>query len=398
VKGLIAHAVLAVGGLVLAYVVWTDDGRGDGRAQVTVWDCDADAVSRVRLDGARHEVTLERRGKGSEAHWWVVHTSRPEKGEPTTKQFTASEQVSKYMEGLAPLRASREVGQLDDETLEQVGLHEPKDRLTVTCGGKDRTFLAGENAFGSGDRYLRDARGGTVYLADSALVRDLESAQARLMQRKLHTFEWNRIQHLHVDGYGEQKTLLQRNRHDPTQAEWVDAREPDRRNELYGNWLNRLRRLSVVEYLDPDQEPGGEGVDVQPVATLQFRDKKDDVVDELQLVRTVADDAVEYHARTGATRSWVRLPRSLAREIAQDVRPVLGLEPVDEPEPVIKPAPEAPAAAAEPGAADEAGDGAEAPDEAGDGAEAADEAGDGAEARTGPAGAAGAGAPEPAAP
>jgi hypothetical protein len=339
VKSLLVHAVLALGGLGLAYAVWTDDDRGRTRAQVTVWDCDADAVTKVRLEGERYHATLERKGQGAEAYWWVSHASRTQDAEATAREFTASDTVDKYLDTLAPLRASREVGQLDDETLEQVGLHEPKDRLTISCGGKDRTFLVGENAFGSGDRYLRDERGGAVYLTDAALVRDLESAQARLMQRKLHTFEWNTIAKIGAGGYGRDKTLLHRNRHDPSQAEWVDEAEPDRRNELYGNWLNRLRRMSVLEYLNPDEEPGGDGADAQAVATLRFLDKRDKVVDELVLLRTVADDAVEYYARTKATRSWVKLPRSLAKEVAQDVRPVMGLEAVDEPEPINPPEP-----------------------------------------------------------
>jgi hypothetical protein len=363
VKGLIAHAVLAAAGLLWAYAVWTDDGPGDTRAQVTVWDCGADAVARVRLDGERHDVTLERRGKGADAYWWVTHTSKPEKGEPTTTQFTTSEQGPKYVESIAPLRATREVGQLDKDTLAEVGLDAPKDKLTIVCGGKERTFMAGNNAYGSGDRYVRDARGGAVYLLEASLVRDLESAQARLMQRKLHTFEWNKVQHLDLEAYGERKTLLQRNRHDPAQSEWVDAAEPDRRNELYGNWLSRLRRLSVMEY-GTGERPGGEGLDVQPVASLRFRDGKDKELDRLEIVRVVSDDAVEYHAQSGATRSWVRMPRSLAREVAQDVRPVLGLEPVEEPEikkPEPPPVPERAEGAATEGAA-EGADGQTAPE------------------------------------
>lgn len=340
-KSLIAHAVLAVGGLGLAYAVWTDDGRGDTRAQVTVWDCDADHVTRVHLDGERYEVTLERRGEGEDATWWVSHASHSQE-DADANEFTAAERVSDYLEGLGPLRASREVGQLDDETLAEVGLQDAADRLVISCGGKDRTFLMGENAFGSGDRYMRDERGGAVYLADASLVRDLESAQARLMQRKLHTFEWKAVAQLEVEGSGAKKTLLHRNRHDPSQAQWVDAEAPDRRNELYGNWLNRLRRLNVVSYLGPDDEPGGDGVDVQPVGVARFFDKRERTLEELRLVRTVTDDAVEYYARTGATRSWVQLPRSLARQVAHDVRPVLGLEAVDEPEPVASPEPEAP--------------------------------------------------------
>lgn len=337
-KGLIVQAVLAVGGLLAAYFVWTDDTSG-GRAedQVVVWDCDADEVSAVRLESERAEVTLERRGEGDDAHWWVVYVDRPEKGEPTTTQFTGAERVEEYLEGLVPLRATRQVGELDDEALEAVGLAGPKDKLIVTCGGKKRAFVAGENAFGSGDRYLRDARGGSIYLVDANVVRDLLSARARLMQRQLHTFDWTDVARLKVEGSGEEKTLLQRNRHDRRKAEWVDAAEPDRRNELFGNWWDRVRRMTVSEYLGPEEEPG-EGMDVQPVATLTFEDGEGQVLDQWKLVRAVSPEKVQYFARTQATRSWVEVPASVAKQVAREVRPVLGLEAVDEPEPV-RPAP-----------------------------------------------------------
>ncbi|MFW6088032.1 MAG: DUF4340 domain-containing protein, partial [Myxococcota bacterium] len=337
--GLIVQAVLAVGGLLAAYFVWTDDTSGGGaEGQVMIWDCDADEVSTVRLQSKRAKVTLERRGEGDDAHWWVVYVDRPEEGEPTTTQFTGAERVEDYLEDLAPLRATRQVGELDEESLEAVGLARPEDELVVTCGGNERTFVAGENAFGSGDRYLRDARGGAIYLVDANVVRDLLSARARLMQRQLHTFDWTDVARLKVEGSGEEKVLLQRNRHDRRKAEWVDAAEPDRRNELYDNWFDRLRRLSVSEYLDPNEDPG-EGMDVQPVATLTFEGGEGEELDRWKLVRAVAPDDVQYFARSRATRSWVEMPPSVAKQVSREVRPVLGLEAVDEPEPARPAAP-----------------------------------------------------------
>ncbi|MFW6050868.1 MAG: DUF4340 domain-containing protein [Myxococcota bacterium] len=343
-KGLLLHAVLALGGLLLAYLVWTeDDPAGRAREEVTVWGCDADQVTAVRLESERARVELERRGKGDDAHWWVVHESRPENREPVTKRFAGGEKVDDYLSLIAPLRAVRELGELEGDVLAEVGLAEGGDELEIACGGKRRTFVAGENAFGSGDRYVRDARGGPVYLLDANVVRDLQSAQVRLMQRKLHTFAWSDVARLTVEGQGAERTLLQRNRHDMRQAEWVDAAQPDRRNELYGNWLSRVRRLSVSEYLAPDASPGAEGAEVQPVATLRFEDGDGKPVGRWELVRAVRPSEVRYLARSDATHAWVELPTSLAKQVAHDVRPVLGLEPEEEPEPAAPPAPEEPA-------------------------------------------------------
>lgn len=348
-KGLIAHAILAVGGLGLAYSVWTG-GQGPKRAQdqVTVWDCDAGNVSKVHLLDEHNEVTLQEHGKGEDAYWEITQIYKPAKGQgaPKTYHFTASAQVHTYLKKLAPLLASRDLGELDKKTLKEVGLRKPKTKLSITCSGKTRTFVAGEDAFGSGQRYLRDARGGSVYLMDASVVRELGSPQVQLMQRSLKNFQWADVAHLKIEGYGKKLTLLQRNRDNPRTAEWVDASKPDKRNEMYGNWLNRLRGLTANRYLQPGEKPGGDGATLEPIATLTFQNGDGKVVDQWKLDRTESPTEVGYYARSRATRAWVELPTSLAKDVAHDVRPVLGLDPVDEPEPVA-PAASTPASPAQ---------------------------------------------------
>lgn len=352
-KALIAHAILAVGGLGLAYSVWTT-GQGPQRAQdqVTIWDCDAGNVSKVHLADEHNDVTLQEHGKGSDAYWQVTQTTKLPNDEatknetPKTYRFTGSAQVHTYLKKLAPLQASRDLGELAKKTIKEVGLNEPKTKLSITCGGHTRTFVAGEDAFGSGQRYLRDARGGSVYLVDSSAVRELSAPQVQLMQRSLENFQWADIAHLKIEGYGKSRTLLQRNRDNPRDAEWVDATKPDKRNELYDNWLNRVRGLMANRYLQPGEKPGGKGATLEPIAKLTFDNGDGKVVDQWEFDRTESPTEVSYYARSKATRAWVELPTSLAREVAHDVRPVLGLDAVDEPEPVAPAATSTPASTA----------------------------------------------------
>lgn len=331
------HAVLAVGGLVVAYLVWTDDGESAREEEVTVVDCDAARLSQVSFQGPDRLVTLERRTvEGAPPMWWITSSRNQDEGDPVTEQFVGSDAVDEYLERIAPLRAKRELGSVADDMLEELELGgEDSTRLALTCAGREHAFEVGGSAYGSGDRYLR-ASGGEVFLVEQRIVRDVESPTT-LMQRDLHRFEGTEVEHLEVQAHDRQVRLLQRNRLDPRSAEWVDASQPDRRNELYGNWLERVERLRVQSYLAPDATPGSdlEGVSAAPttLATLVYRDEDGDELGRTELVKVEGGDEPAYYARSEATRSWVRLLASLGQQVETDLRPVVGLEPLEPPAP-----------------------------------------------------------------
>lgn len=334
-----AHAILAVGGLVLAYLVWTDDAPAAREGEVTIFECAPDAVHRIELTGEREDVRVElsrdREDHADDADAaddappaWITVTERPEEGEPTTARFVGSQEaIEAYLEKVAPLRARRSLGVLGDEELASVGLDAPEGQLVLACGGREARFSVGGRAYGRGDRYLREEDGGTVYLVASDRLAPLESAEHRLMQRQLHTFAWREVVSLTVRAFGADKTLRQRNRHDPRRAEWVDAAAPDRRNELYGNWLSRYPRLRVQDYLGPDARPGADLEDASRPAQRVLRLEMEGEDGRLGFAELQRVDATPpaYYARTETTRSWVRVPTSVARALEEDLRPVLGL-------------------------------------------------------------------------
>ncbi len=342
-KSVLAHAILALGGLTLAYLVWTDEGPTADVDEVELVDCDPEDVSAVELrtDDKHVTVTIDRDGDDLLAR--VVVVRHREGGDDETQEFVASiDSLGDWLEQVAPLRARRTLGDLDDAQLEEIGLAESPGSFALTCGGTTHTFQIGGRAYGSGDRYARLESGGPVHLLGTERLQAIESAEFQLMERRLHTFEWTAVTELRLEAWGASKTLLQRNRIDAENAEWVDRASPDRRNEVYGNWLSRYARVRVQRYLPPDEEPGSdldEPAAAEPVMRLVMQGE-DGELGHMEM-RRVDVLPLAYYVRTETTRDWVRVPQSAAQAFEDDARSVLGMDPLERPEPPPPAAPDA---------------------------------------------------------
>ena len=344
-RSVLVHGVLAAIGLVLAYLVWTDETAELSEEAVTLFACDADDLTRVEWRSADRDVDLElTREDGDALTAWITVVRRASEGAEESTRFVGSAEVSTYLEALAPLRAIRSLGVLSDEQLGELELAEPTARITLRCGQRAATFRVGGRSFGSGARYVQPDEGGPVAIVERDVLAPLESAEHRLMQRSLHTFEPSELVSISVRAWGREKRLLQRNRLDPSHAEWVDRESPDRRNELYSNWLASYARLRVQRFLDADARPGadleGASRPSETVFSLTLQGEDGEVGRvEMQRVDADAPTGPAYYVRTETTRSWVRVPTSVAASVEEDLRAVLELPPLERP---IPPAPEPP--------------------------------------------------------
>lgn len=352
-KSVVLHGITALGGLLLAYSVWvavdTPERSGDA---VTLFVCDPDDVSEISLRDDEGHVVVSRR-ESDPPLFWVDVSRHPEEGEATEAQFVGGEGIEALLAAVAPLDALRGLGAIEGETLAELALAEGEaSRLKVTCGERALELDVGGVAYGTGNRYVRRHGEDEVYLVGAATLRSLETAEFQLMQRALHTFEDSDVVELVVTVDGATRRLMQRGRF--SRPEWVDAENPDRRNELYGNWVGRLVRLRAQSYLAPDTEPGAQGGAVSaapvPVVRLAFRGEGDSELGSLELVRVDGEQS-EYYARTETTRSWVLVPRSVSAQLEEDARSVVGLEAL------VRAAPPALEEAPDAGAATPASDG-----------------------------------------
>lgn len=336
-KGVWFHGVLALLGLSAAYMVWTaKDEANPELGELTLVECRESKLRGVDYEEEGYRVHLEvhARDKSSGGNGrvvWIETKRTPKTGAATSEKFVGGETVDEVFQKLAPLRVLRSLGNVEKKRLKEFELDKPKTKLSLRCG-KDSKFVIGGSTYGSGDRYMRAAKGGEVYLLHADVLRDLRSAEYRLMQRQMHRFKRSEVETATVEAFGKQRQLLQRNRLDPQKAEWVDAADPARRNELYGNWLDRLDRLTAQKYLGLKDKPGSDldaakqgPVEIVPVLSVSFADPNGDSLGKLELVRIGLAAGPEFYGRSETTAAWVKLPASLAQQVEDDVRAVLGL-------------------------------------------------------------------------
>jgi hypothetical protein len=347
-KSVIIHGTLAVIGLALAYWTWTrpveEETAAEGEAAVTLIDCEADEMREVVLEAENKTIVMQRREERGEHYFWfrveraaaAAPTKAPGKApepEERREQFAGGSAAAEYAAKVLPLRALRSLGEVPRNQLDELGLENPTTKLRVVCGGRTRNFDVGTSTFGASTRYAREAGGrGPIYLFDGPVIGDLEAAEFRLMQRDLHGFEMGEVDEVKLAAQGQELRMLHRNRRDPRAAEWVNAAEPDRRNETYGNWLERLARLRILSYLAPGARvPAG----ATPAFTLEYSANREDL-GRLEVVRA----GEEYFARSESTRTWVKVLASVAQQLEQDLPPLLGLEstaPTTPPAPALEP-------------------------------------------------------------
>ena len=321
------HLVLALSGLILAYLTWTSETSSGSAEVVTIADCSPQQVRAVTYvsEARENEFRIE------EDRWWARTNREAQTEESPPRRFLLSEEsATSFIDRFAPLVGNRDLGAVGEDEEEDLGLHEPTATFTVRCGEQERSYEVGGSAFGSGDRYVRSAEGGSVYLVDSATLGELRAPES-MMQRELTTLSMPDVYHAEVTAYGRSLRLQQINRLVETQAEWVDAEDPTRRNELYTNWMSALRRVRIHQYLDAGQEPGQEDQGVVnriPVARITFQAEDDGVLETVELLRVDAEGEAssQYYARSEATVMWAKLLRASAGQVEQDLRSVMGLE------------------------------------------------------------------------
>ena len=339
-KSSLVHGALAAAGLVAAYLTWTrEEEQTYARSEVAVVDCPGASFERVRVSNDGRSIDVKAMThQGDPIHWITTKRKLGPGGEPKgathrVQSFLANEKFQDLLKRYTPLRALRSLGKIGKEELKEFGLDKPEKKLVLTCGGKKYELEIGAATYGAGNNYARRPSGQTVYLLPSAVVRELEGAEWRFMQKQLHAFESKDVDEVRIVVQGKERRLLQRNRLTPGKSLWVDAAAPDRRNELFGNWLAKVARLSGLTYVALDGQPGSDLTEEQQADQLETAAVaevsyflKGKQQGKLQMVRVRLSRDTFYYAKTEATRTWVQLPKSISREVSDDAAMVVGLE------------------------------------------------------------------------
>ncbi len=331
-KPLVPHfaALFVASGLALS--IWSrgDKPADSGAKQVEVWGGVPERVERIRFESPRRTVSLEAKSD-SVGRYYVGMVDKeeaapksphgapadpPPAGKRTTTRFIGVKEANELAGKLAPLTAVREIGPLGSGRAEEFGFDKPEGTLKVKLGGAEQVLVIGSATPGGQERYAKREPGGTVYAVSGDLVQSLLGAESRLLERDLHAFEDADVTRLRIGRAGKTREVVSI---PDKKGAWADAAQPTKLDETVGNWLTKVKRLSVNEYVEKlpaALSPESVVVRIEYLGgtkTLGF----------LELYKLPAEKGHDYFVRTENSRWSVKVLASAGEQVEQDVASVV---------------------------------------------------------------------------
>ncbi|MEO6603103.1 MAG: DUF4340 domain-containing protein [Polyangiaceae bacterium] len=330
-KGQLLHlGLLGVAG-VLALGVWTrdDDGKLATKTnEVEVWGGTPDSVTAVSFESKTRKVRIEPK-KDALGRWYVgtVDKDEPSSISPphgadagaapapappkhTTVRFVAVKAADEMMKTLAPLLALRAVGKVEGTRAEEFGLDKPEGTLKLTVDGRPQSLVIGGATPGGSERYARSGSGEVFAIAGN-VVQNLLYAESRLPERDLQAFKPEEVTRVRITKGAKKRDL---SRVPDKKEGWADSATPTKLDETAGNWMTKLGRLHVQDWVEKPVQ--AVAADNAVVHVDYFAGSK--ALGSLDLYRVLAEKGNEYLARTEYGRWYARVVTSSAEQVDQD--------------------------------------------------------------------------------
>jgi len=331
-KGVLPHVAAFAFASALALVVWSrGDKVGDSAAaqKVEVWGGSKDRVERIRFESPQRTVSLEARQdaagryyvglvdkeEASKAPRPSTDGGAPPPAEPAkrvTTRFIGVKEAGELAEKVAPLLAARQVGTLEAGRAEEFGFDKPEGTLKVKVGGVDQALVIGANTPGGQERYAKREPGGMVFAVSGDIVQTLLGAESRLLERELHGFAETDVTRLRISHAGKTREAVT---FADKKGGWADASQPSKLDETLGNFVGKVGRLHVVEYVETPATP------LTPESAVlrieYFGGTKS--LGFLELYKVPAEKGSDYLVRSEYGRWFVKVLASAGEQVDQDV-------------------------------------------------------------------------------
>lgn len=332
-RGFFVHAALFALASASAVMVWTRDEQPKALAETeaTVWHGRPADIAKIVFEGKNKKVSLETKTDKLGAYYLGSLEREPvaphpsaDAGAPPPKpagrvktEFVGVGAAQKLVDALAPLKALRALGRVADDRAQEFGLAEPEGSLSVTIGGAERKLVIGGLTPGGGDRYVREPSSGEVYVIDGDPIRDLDTAESRLVERDLHGFKEPEIAKAELRASDKTRQIV---RGGPEGKRfWADPAAADQKDETLANWMAKLDRLRAGEYAM--SAPEGK----QDVLRVAYASASSEL-GFLELVRVPAADPAgkpDYYVLTERTRLYAKVSAQTAEQVEQDLGSIL---------------------------------------------------------------------------
>jgi hypothetical protein len=340
-RGLMVHGAILAVAAGLAVKTWTYDAeKAPKHGETELWPGTPDQVQEVRYESKLGTLRLEPRRDSNGRYFVGTVKKNPgapaekkldEHGEPVapeadakpteakTAQFIATKDGEELFQLLAPLRALRVLGKVSDAQKADFGFDKEEGQLHLKVAGAEHSLVFGGTTPGGTDYYAKDAATGNAYVVAGSVVRDLTSADQRLVERKLHAWEENTPKRVKITAGAATRELV---RSTDKKEAWTKPGAPADKDETATNWLTKVDRVRTTNYegetLSPPPAPGDLVFKIE-----YFDDRKP--IGFLEIVHHPgADGKTDYVARSEQTRWYATVIRSQLEQIEQDLKSVVG--------------------------------------------------------------------------
>jgi hypothetical protein len=336
-KSVLAHGAVLVVAAGLAIGIWTKDETKpstQAASQVEVWGGDHESIELISFEAPARKVRLEPK-KDEHGRYFVATVDKETiKGKPAghhhgsdagddepgekvreTQRFIGVKNAEELAKKLAPLLAVRTVGKIEGGRSEEFGLDKPDGTLKVKVAGREHALLIG-SASGGQERYAKLLSTGVVYAVPADVAQSMLSAEAKLLERDLHGFADADVTRVKISKAGKSREGL---RLPEKKDGWADAAAPGKLDETLGNYMTKVGRLRVIEYVEKPAAP------VKPEDAVVRVDyyAGNKALGFIEVYEQPGEKGKEFIARTEYGRWYVEVLASAAEQLGQDLSGIL---------------------------------------------------------------------------
>lgn len=317
------NEVKVYGSLVLALLVGSyfsysrQDPDAPGADKPTILDAQKGDIRALEYASrtATTSVTFKKDASGKEYAWFVVDQNGHK------RSFVANDAFAKTLESFAPFKGLRSLGRLSETELKATGLDRPERKLVLGLAAGARSFEMGGRTSGARDHYVRAKGQSEVFLVASSQLGDLEFPEGRFMQRRLREEPLTNISKVQLESNGKSKILFHKNRLSPNESFWASESTPEEKNETGENYVDKLDKLTVLEYAAEGSEFPRNGTPI--LVVTWFGEDENKAVNTTEIWKAGAATKTEYYAISPATHVPVKLSTSPAEQIERDLASVV---------------------------------------------------------------------------
>lgn len=306
--------------LIAAFFSWsreTPSGSEFGADEkVVILDAPKESIKALNLYTKTQTVAFSlKKDEGAKSYAWFTVEQNQRK-----RSFAGNDKVDKLIESFAPFKGLRSLGKLTGAELAETKLDKPERKLVIGLKNGDKVFELGGRTSGARDHYVRAQGGSEVFLVASQVLGDFEFPEGRFMERRLKEPALRDVSKVIISANGKAKTILHKNRLAQSDSFWASDSKPDEKSETLGNYVDKLDRLTAIEYANDDAPYPKQGT---PVLTSTWHGEDDKSVATIEIYKAGEKDKSEYYALSSLTRVPVKISKFMADQLERDLASVL---------------------------------------------------------------------------